>query len=67
MTQEEAKKIFTDCMTQSQPVINEKVKDMTNICMDFYQKGMFDMFNIVMKMLSEKALIYDSENSRVNP
>ena len=31
MTQEEAKKIFTDCMTQSQPVINEKVKDMTNI------------------------------------
>ena len=53
MTQEETKKIFTDCMTQSQPVINEKVKDMTNICMDFYQKGMFDMFNIVMKMLSE--------------
>ena len=56
MTQEEAKKIFTDCMTQSQPVINEKVKDMTNICMDFYQKGMFDMFNIVTKMLSEKGI-----------
>ena len=56
MTQEEAKKIFTDCMTQSQTVINEKVKDMTNICMDFYQKGMFDMFNIVMKMLSEKGI-----------
>ena len=56
MTQEEAKKIFTDCMTQSQLVINEKVKDMTNICMDFYQKGMFDMFNIVMKMLSEKGI-----------
>ena len=56
MTQEEAKKIFTDCMEQSQPVINEKVKDMTNICMDFYQKGMFDMFNIVMKMLSEKGI-----------
>lgn len=56
MTQEEAKKIFTDCMTQSQPVINEKVKDMTNICMDFYQKGMFDMFTIVMKMLSEKGI-----------
>ena len=56
MTQEEAKKIFTDCMAQGQPVINEKVKDMTNICMDFYQKGMFDMFNIVMKMLSEKGI-----------
>ena len=56
MTQDEAKKIFTDGMTQSQPVINEKVKDMTNICMDFYQKGMFDMFNIVMKMLSEKGI-----------
>ena len=53
---EEAKKIFTDCMTQSQPVINEKVKDMTNICMDFYQQGMFDMFNIVMKMLAEKGI-----------
>ena len=56
MTQEEAKKIFTDCMAQSQQVINEKVKDMTNICMDFYQKGMFDMFNIVMKMLAEKGI-----------
>ena len=56
MTQEEAKKIFTDCMAQGQPVINEKVKDMTNICMDFYQQGMFDMFNIVMKMLSEKGI-----------
>ena len=56
MTQEEAKKIFTDCMTQSQLVINEKVKDMTNICMDFYQQGMFDMFNIVMKMLAEKGI-----------
>ena len=56
MTQEEAKKIFTDCMTQSQTVINEKVKDMTNICMDFYQQGMFDMFNIVMKMLAEKGI-----------
>ena len=56
MTQEEAKKIFTDCMTQSQPVINEKVKDMTNICMDFYQKGMFDMFNIIIKMLAEKGI-----------
>ena len=56
MTQEEAKKIFTDCMTQSQQVINEKVKDMTNICMDFYQQGMFDMFNIVMKMLAEKGI-----------
>ena len=49
MTQEESKKIFTDCMAQGQPVINEKVKDMTNICMDFYQQGMFDMFNILMK------------------
>ena len=56
MTQEEAKKIFTDCMAQGQPVINEKVKDMTNICMDFYQKGMFDMFNILMKMLAEKGI-----------
>ena len=56
MTQEEAKKIFTDCMTHSQPVINEKVKDMTNICMDFYQQGMFDMFNILMKMLVEKGI-----------
>ena len=56
MTQEEAKKIFTDCMAQGQPVINEKVKDMTNICMDFYQQGMFDMFNIVMKMLAEKGI-----------
>ena len=56
MTQEEAKKIFTDCMAQGQPVINEKVRDMTNICMDFYQKGMFDMFNIVMKMLAEKGI-----------
>ena len=56
MTQEEAKKIFTDCMAQSQPVFNEKVKDMTNICMDFYQKGMFDMFNIIMKMLVEKGI-----------
>ena len=53
---EEVKKIFTDCMTQSQPVINEKVKDMTNICMDFYQKGMFDMFSILMKMLAEKGI-----------
>lgn len=43
-------------MTQSQPVINEKVKDMTNICMDFYQQGMFDMFNIIMKMLAEKGI-----------
>ena len=56
MTQEESKKIFTDCMTQSQPVINEKVKDMTTICMDFYQQGMFDMFNILMKMLAEKGI-----------
>ena len=56
MTQEEAKKIFTDCMAQGQPVINEKVKDMTNICMDFYQQGMFDMFNIIMKMLAEKGI-----------
>ena len=56
MTQEEAKKIFTDCMAQGQPVINEKVKDMTNICMDFYQQGMFDMFNILMKMLAEKGI-----------
>ena len=56
MTQEEAKKIFTDCMAQSKPVINEKVKDMTNICMDFYQQGMFDMFNILMKMLAEKGI-----------
>ena len=56
MTQEEAKKIFTDCMAQGQQVINEIVKDMTNICMDFYQQGMFDMFNIVMKMLSEKGI-----------
>ena len=56
MTQEEAKKIFTDCMTQSQPVINEKVKDMTNICMDFYQKGMINMFNIVMKKIKKKGI-----------
>ena len=56
MTQEEAKKIFTDCMAQGQPVINEKVKDMTNICMDFYQQGMFDMFNILIKMLAEKGI-----------
>ena len=56
MTQEEAKKIFTDCMAQGQQVINEKVKDMTNICMDFYQQGMFDMFNILMKMLAEKGI-----------
>ena len=56
MTQEEAKKIFTDCMAQGQPVINEKVKDMTNICMDFYQQGMFDMFNVIMKMLAEKGI-----------
>ena len=41
---------------QSKPVINEKVKDMTNICMDFYQQGMFDMFNILMKMLAEKGI-----------
>ena len=56
MTQEESKKIFTDCMAQGQPVINEKVKEMTNICMDFYQQGMFDMFNILMKMLAEKGI-----------
>ena len=56
MTQEEAKKIFTDCTAQSKPVINEQVKDMTNICMDFYQQGMFDMFNIVIKMLAEKGI-----------
>ena len=56
MKKKESKKILTDCMTQSQPVINEKVKDMTNICMDFYQQGMFDMFNILMKMLAEKGI-----------
>ena len=56
MTQEDVRKIFTDCMAQSQPVINEKVKDMTGICMDFYQQGMLDMFNIVKKTLSEKGI-----------
>ena len=56
MTQEEAKKIFTDCMARSKPVMNEKVKDITNICMDFYEQGMFDMFNILIKMLAEKGI-----------
>ena len=56
MTQEETKKIFTDCMTQSKPVINEKVKDMTNNCIDFYQQGMFYMFNIVMKKKKKKGI-----------
>ena len=56
MTQEESKKIFTDCMAQSKPVINEKVKDMPKICNDVYQSGLFSLFNIAMKMLAEQGI-----------